>query len=70
MQQHMGIFLVSLALVVGFIVYFISTQSNLPKDKQEEDSTDQEPQIGQLNSLYDDEIIAVVDDPNDILQTY
>lgn len=67
MQQHMGIFLVSLALVVGFIVYFISTQSNLPKDKQEEDSTDQEPQIGQLNSLYDDEIIAVrkVEAPSD-----
>lgn len=59
MQQHMGIFLVALALIVGFVVYFISTQSNLPKAKKEPEAKDQEPQIGQLNSLYDDEIIAV-----------
>lgn len=59
MQQHMGIFLVSLALIVGFIVYFISTQSNVPKAKKDEVEEDKEPQIGQLNSLYDDEIIAV-----------
>lgn len=59
MQQHMGIFLVSLALIVGFIVYFIMTQAKAPKAKRDDIGEDKEPQLGQLNSLYDDEIIAI-----------
>ncbi len=59
MQQHMGIFLVSLALIVGFIAYFISTHSNVPKVKDDFINEDKEPEIGQLNSIYGGEIIAV-----------
>ena len=59
MQQYMGIFLVFLALIVGFLIYFIMTQAKAPKVTRQDAEGDKEPQLGQLNSLYGDEIIAV-----------
>ncbi len=60
MQQHFGIFIVSSLLVLAFVLFFVIkfTSKRTENNDVEKNENDTE-NVDNLNTLYDDEIIAV-----------
>lgn len=59
MQQHAGVFIVLGALILSLVVFYISKFSRKDTISQEQTEEDKDPEIGQLNTLYDDDIISI-----------
>lgn len=58
MQQHMDILMVLAALGIAFIVFFAVKSFNKSKNKEPHDAN-KEPELGNLDVLYQDQILSV-----------